>query len=126
MKIVRPQVKQPANMVKFITSVQMTDYDIKNYLEKIYKVPVANVRSEIVEGELKRSKLGYIIKDDDYRAAYITLKKGETFKFPDICEEKQKKDESDFKKAQEQAKVSYEAFTSRNKKRPGVPGWFSF
>lgn len=28
----------------------MTDHDIKNYLEKIYKIPVAHVRSEIVEG----------------------------------------------------------------------------
>lgn len=50
MKLVRPLYKQPTNIVQFITPTEMTDYDIKNYLEKIYKVPVAEIRSEIVEG----------------------------------------------------------------------------
>lgn len=50
MKLVHPDYKQPENIVKFIVSVEMTDHDIKNYLEKIYKVPVAKVQSSIETG----------------------------------------------------------------------------
>jgi len=28
----------------------MTEYDVKNYLEKIYKVPVLSVRCELIRG----------------------------------------------------------------------------
>jgi len=50
LKLVRPQQKQPPNIVKFIVSVQMTKYDIRNYLEKIYKIPVVDVRTVIAMG----------------------------------------------------------------------------
>jgi large subunit ribosomal protein L23 len=50
LKLVRPQQKQPPNIVKFIVSIQMTKYDIRNYLEKIYKIPVVDVRTVIAMG----------------------------------------------------------------------------
>ena len=50
MKLIHPDQNQPQNMVKFIVSIQMTDHDIKNYLEKIYKVPVVKVTSSIETG----------------------------------------------------------------------------
>lgn len=50
MKLVRPDYKQPPNIVKFIVSNEMTNHDIRNYLEKIYKVKVADVRSNIATG----------------------------------------------------------------------------
>lgn len=48
--MVKPDHKQPTNIVKFIVSTEMTDHDIKNYLEKIYNVPVVHVNSSIVTG----------------------------------------------------------------------------
>uniref|UniRef100_A0A0V0G899 Large ribosomal subunit protein uL23m n=1 Tax=Triatoma dimidiata TaxID=72491 RepID=A0A0V0G899_TRIDM len=125
MKLVRPAYKQPSNIVQFMTPTEMSDYDIKNYLEKIYKVSVAEIRSEIVEGEFKRQRIkGYIIKDDDYRRAFVTLKEGEIFEFPDICEQKKIKDDEEVKKLKEEARASFKEFNKRNENRPGVPGWF--
>ncbi|KAK9509614.1 hypothetical protein O3M35_006884 [Rhynocoris fuscipes] len=125
MKLVRPLYKQPSNIVQFITPTQMTDYDIKNYLEKIYKVEVAEIRSQIEEGTLKRQRIrGYVIKDNDFRRAFVKLKDGETFEFPDICKEKADKEDEEFKKISEQAQHSYQQFDKRNQVRPGIPGWF--
>lgn len=50
MKLVRPDYKQPPNIVKFVVSNEMTNHDIKNYLEKIYNVSMADIRSSIVTG----------------------------------------------------------------------------
>jgi large subunit ribosomal protein L23 len=50
LKLVRPENKQPSNIVKFIVSLQMTKHDIKNYLEKIYKIPVVDVRTVVTMG----------------------------------------------------------------------------
>ena len=43
MKLVKSENPQPKNVVTFIVSTSMTKYDVRNYLEKIYKVPVVNV-----------------------------------------------------------------------------------
>lgn len=52
----------------------MTKYDVKNYLEKIYKIPVMNVQTRVVCGEIKRAKsLPYLVKDDDYRESIVDL-----------------------------------------------------
>ena len=53
MRMVEPEhseVKVPTNQVHFHCSPQMTDIDIKNYLQKIYKVQVADVNSYIKSG----------------------------------------------------------------------------
>ena len=34
----------------FLFGCRMTEYDVKNYLEKIYKVPVLSVRCELIRG----------------------------------------------------------------------------
>lgn len=39
---------------------RMTDYDIKNYLEKIYNVPVLTVRTHLEKGKIKQSLLSLI------------------------------------------------------------------
>ena len=63
--------------VHFIVSSGMTKYDIKNYLEKIYKVPVADVRTLNKMGKTRQNAFGsYIVKDDDYKMAYVTLPPG--------------------------------------------------
>lgn len=51
MKLVKPAEQQPANVVQFIVSMQMTKFDIKNYLEKIYNVSAENVVMHVRMGE---------------------------------------------------------------------------
>jgi len=52
MKLVRSEEKQPKNVVQFKVPTGMTNYDIKNYLEKIYKINVIKVESDIENGKL--------------------------------------------------------------------------
>lgn len=74
MKIVRPEQRQLPNIVQFHCSMEMTKYDIKNYLEKIYNIPVVDVRTRIALGKFRRDVgKGYIIKDDDIKTAYVVL-----------------------------------------------------
>ncbi|CAG2065167.1 unnamed protein product, partial [Timema podura] len=54
MKLIEPVHKQPNNVVQFIVSTEMTRFDIKNYLEKIYNVSVVEVKTRIVSGENNR------------------------------------------------------------------------
>ena len=51
----------------------MSHYDVTNYLEKIYKVPVTQVVTKIITGDIKKSTRGYLIKDPDYKMAYVSL-----------------------------------------------------
>lgn len=77
MKLVRPTEEQPANVVTFAVSTEMTKHDVKNYLEKIYKIPVVDVRTRIAMGETKRDlAYGYVTKKDDVKLAYVTMVSG--------------------------------------------------
>lgn len=77
MKLLRPDErahKQLPNVVKFHCSLEMTKFDVKNYLEKIYNVKVIDVRTDIVLGKFKKERLqGSIIKEDDMKIAYVIL-----------------------------------------------------
>ena len=74
MKLVRPEHEShPANKVQFVVSSQMTRLDVKNYLEKIYGVPVMDVRTLNHMGKTHAMFNGEIEKDDDYKIAYVTL-----------------------------------------------------
>lgn len=74
MKLIRSRDEQPKNIVTFSVSMQMTKYDVKNYLEKIYKLPVVNVRTRIEMGSTKRDQVyGYVTKNDDVKIAYVTM-----------------------------------------------------
>ena len=67
----------PTNKVHFIVSQAMTKHDIKNYLEKIYKVPVANVKTINKMGATRRNIYSSaIVQDDDYKVAFVTLPPG--------------------------------------------------
>ncbi|XP_003747897.1 39S ribosomal protein L23, mitochondrial [Galendromus occidentalis] len=88
MKIVKSKVDIPKNMVKFEVPLQMTQFDVKNYLEKIYKIPVAHVKTEVILGEIKPQRWkGYLVKNDDYRIATVTLHEGSFFEFPKMFKE---------------------------------------
>lgn len=74
MKLVRPTRSQLPNTVNFQCSMEMTKHDIRNYLEKIYNVPVVDVRTRIGLGKFKKDiGKGYITKEDDIKFAFVTL-----------------------------------------------------
>lgn len=74
LKLIRPTHEQPENIVQFACSMEMTKIDIKNYLEKIYKIPVMDVRTRIDPGKTKRDQvIGYVTKEEDTKLAYVTL-----------------------------------------------------
>lgn len=74
LKLIKSTHEQPANVVQFACSMQMTKYDVKNYLEKIYNIPVVEVRMFISIGPTRRDKVkGYVTKDEDTKMAFITL-----------------------------------------------------
>ena len=87
MKLVKlDKISTPSNKVNFIVSPQMNREDIKNYLEKIYKVPVDNVKTRNMMGEVYRNRFiqGELVKKDDYKIAFVTLPPGTQFQFPDL------------------------------------------
>ncbi|XP_013100469.1 large ribosomal subunit protein uL23m [Stomoxys calcitrans] len=125
MKLIRPTEPQPNNVATFSVSMEMTKYDVKNYLEKIYKIPVMDVRTRIAMGSTKRdSTYGYVTKNDDMKIAYVTMPKDMEFKFPDIFAKKEETKKAE-DKAMDDSKEGFKKFLDRNKKRPGTPGWFS-
>ncbi|KFQ30439.1 PREDICTED: 39S ribosomal protein L23, mitochondrial-like, partial [Merops nubicus] len=74
MLAVRPGVPQPEDTVQFRVSMEMTRVDVKNYLEKIYNVPVAAVRTRIQYGaNNKRNHKNHRVKKPDYKVAYVQL-----------------------------------------------------
>merc|ERR1712179_193262 len=78
---------------------QMSKLDVKNYLEKIYKVNTVDVTTHIQMGKMKRAKVGsYIVKEDDEKVAFVTLPKTEKFTFPVLFpEDKEEKEEQEIK-----------------------------
>uniref|UniRef100_A0A8C3P5P2 Large ribosomal subunit protein uL23m n=1 Tax=Cyanoderma ruficeps TaxID=181631 RepID=A0A8C3P5P2_9PASS len=74
MLAVRPGVPQPEDTVQFRVSMEMTKVDIRNYLERIYNVPVAAVRTRIQYGaNNKRNHRNQRVKKPDYKVAYVQL-----------------------------------------------------
>ncbi|CAG9790972.1 unnamed protein product [Diatraea saccharalis] len=125
MKLVRPTPKQLPNIVNFECSMEMTKYDIKNYLEKIYNVPVVDVRTKIAMGKFRKDiGKGYVVKEDDKKIAFVTLPKNMSFEFPNIFEKVEDQDDENMKSLDD-AKKSFKSYIDRNKNRSDVPSWFS-
>ncbi|XP_055387908.1 39S ribosomal protein L23, mitochondrial-like [Condylostylus longicornis] len=126
LKLVRTPEPQPKNVITFICSMEMTKYDIKNYLAKIYSLSVVDVRTRVALGEIKRDRIkNYITKDDDTKYAYVTLPKDQKFGFPNLFPEKNKEKKESEDRAIEDSKKGFKNFLDRNKSRPGTPSWFS-
>lgn len=127
MKIIQPIHDQPPNVVQFSCSMEMTRHDIKNYLEKIYKVPVMHVRTRIAIGEVVREPIkGYLIKKDDVKLAYVVLPKEMEFKFPEIFDQEAKeKEKREDEKALEISEDNFKKYLNKNKNRQGVPSWYT-
>uniref|UniRef100_A0A673VX42 Large ribosomal subunit protein uL23m n=1 Tax=Salmo trutta TaxID=8032 RepID=A0A673VX42_SALTR len=52
--LVRPGKEQPQDTVQFRIPMEMTKCDVRNYLEKLYNVPVGAVRTRIQYCEAHR------------------------------------------------------------------------
>uniref|UniRef100_A0A2K5IM26 Large ribosomal subunit protein uL23m n=1 Tax=Colobus angolensis palliatus TaxID=336983 RepID=A0A2K5IM26_COLAP len=73
-QLVRPGVAQPEDTVQFRIPMEMTRVDLRNYLESIYNVPVAAVRTRVQYGSNKRRDHRNVrIKKPDYKVAYVQL-----------------------------------------------------
>ncbi|KAF6040966.1 hypothetical protein EB796_000683 [Bugula neritina] len=132
----------------------MTKMDIKNYLEKIYKVPVHNVRTQIkltnneqpgktfIEEMTQknflpidpvRDKMKMSVKwSEEYKEAVVVLGEGQTFKFPDIessiAENERDKQLDNIQKTMEgsgRSQKEVEEKRAKDMRRQGIPGWFS-
>lgn len=118
--MIKPDERLPENVVTFKTDPRMTDWDIKNYLEKIYKVQVASVSSRISAGDLKRVKDG-LAKCEDYRIAHVSLPLGQKFKWPDLfAEEKNEEKLSDYQRTLKEVNKG----RTLDPNVQDVPSWF--
>ncbi|XP_054380083.1 large ribosomal subunit protein uL23m isoform X2 [Pongo abelii] len=73
-QLVRPGVAQPEDTVQFRIPMEMTRVDLRNYLESIYNVPVAAVRTRVQHGSNRRRDHRNVrIKKPDYKVAYVQL-----------------------------------------------------
>ncbi|KAK2713410.1 large ribosomal subunit protein uL23m-like isoform X2 [Artemia franciscana] len=123
MKVVKPAKAIPPNKVHLMVSNEMTEYDVRNYLEKIYNIKPITVKVNMMQGRFRKNEKNYIVKDDDYKMAYITLAKDETFEFPELFP----KGEDEYEKQKDQVEEAKKVFRERqkvNQNRPGIPSWF--
>lgn len=65
----------------------MTEWDVREYLTKIYDLPVRDVKMKAEQGKIYFTLPDYRVgiareKEHDQMYAYVTLKRGVEFKFP--------------------------------------------
>jgi large subunit ribosomal protein L23 len=125
LKMVEHESRLPKDTVKFECHWQMTIPDIKSYLEKLYQVPVLDVRIEIKQGGYMPhpKRPGSLSPpQEDRKYAYVQLREGE-FKFPNIFEEKNPLEED-----KKEAKAVINMKKQENNKNLGrfnMSRWFS-
>ncbi|KFM64481.1 putative 39S ribosomal protein L23, mitochondrial, partial [Stegodyphus mimosarum] len=124
MKLVKPKINEPSNRVQFIVPLEMTSDDVKNYLEKIYNVPVAEVKTIMYTGDIKKNHRNYLVKEPDYKKAYVTLPEDKKFHFPEIYPQEKKAELS--KQEQRLADQAKDLMKQRRRNwdRADVPSWF--
>ncbi|XP_051549026.1 39S ribosomal protein L23, mitochondrial-like [Myxocyprinus asiaticus] len=125
--LVRPGKEQPPDTVQFRIPLEMTKCDVRNYLEKIYSVPVAAVCTRIQYcTNKKRNHLNQWVRRPDYKVAYVSCAHcGQTFQFPDIFPEKDKKhEEGSIEEMQEKFMEDERQRQKPDPRRGGVTEWF--
>ncbi|XP_076769911.1 large ribosomal subunit protein uL23m isoform X2 [Arvicanthis niloticus] len=99
--------------------MEMTRVDLRNYLEQIYNVPVAAVRTRVQHGSNRRRDHKNVrIKKPDYKVAYVQLAHGQTFTFPDLFPEKEPSSPDPLEEELPQQRQSSDP------RCPGIPSWF--
>ncbi|KAK6170175.1 hypothetical protein SNE40_018635 [Patella caerulea] len=124
MKLLKPKNKIPSDRVQFEVHPQMSTMDVKNYLEKIYKVPVTDVKFATHQGEpIEHPLRGSVVtREDDKKIAFVVLGEGQTFEFPGIFDKP-----SDTGKQMEDYKVENRKMERANQKlwdKLSLPPWF--
>jgi len=100
MKLVKPKKEErlPPNFVKFEIPMEMSSHEVNEYLTKIYKLPVCEVKTEIETGKLHRNFVVETMtqikmagnygkvndKEPDKKYAYAIMKKDFQFEFPEL------------------------------------------
>ncbi|PIK44509.1 putative 39S ribosomal protein L23, mitochondrial-like [Apostichopus japonicus] len=122
LKMVKPQREHPPNVVVFHCPVQMTKFDVKNYLEKIYNVPVERVNTSIPFNPIVRDHQNRRwMPRDEFKVAFVTLADGQTFKFPELFAPPASEDDDEvIDSLKEKEKKETQALASRG----GLPSWF--
>ncbi|KAK1335324.1 hypothetical protein QTO34_003110 [Cnephaeus nilssonii] len=125
-RLVRPGRAQPEDTVQFRIPMEMTRVDLRNYLERIYSVPVAAVRTRVQHGSnRKRDHRNVRVKKPDYKVAYVQLAHGQTFTFPDLFPEKKPSPEDGSTEDGLEALLEEQRQRQRqDPRRGGVPQWF--
>ncbi|XP_034243190.1 probable 39S ribosomal protein L23, mitochondrial [Thrips palmi] len=121
MKVVKPKEEVPPNVVHFHVSNEMTEYDVRNYLKKIYNLPVVAAKVEMKNGNIVKNIKGFVTKENDYKVAYVTMEKNFKFTFPDVP---LKPGMELLKQSQKDNEKTKKALTEKYQYRPGLPGWF--
>lgn len=124
LKMVEPRKELPQDFVKFECHWQMTAQDIRQYLEKLYKVSVLDIRIEIEKGKYMKhpNKPGLLSPPmQEQKYVYVQLKE-EKFQFPKLFESNRiNKYESDLKTMENiQNKVKNKSLS-----RLDIGSWFS-
>jgi len=117
-----------SNRAQFIVSMEMTKHDVKNYLNKIYNVDTIAVNTQVRSGETREvptTSGKMVVKDDDYKVAFVTLAEGATFEFPDIYpKDKIEGTQAEEQKQLEQSRLHQKKNKGSEKTKPDLPGWF--
>ncbi|KAL4233833.1 54S ribosomal protein L23 [Mactra antiquata] len=134
MKLIPPERKIPPHYVHFQVHPQMSKLDIKQYLEKIYDVPVLNVRTELrkrdvmafsskvsTQGILGENREKRHTEEDKY--AYVQLR-GTTFKYPGYFEEGGQTATQYEQEMAAEEKKRWRAENSKQQVNQGLPPWF--
>uniref|UniRef100_A0A8D2DCM1 Large ribosomal subunit protein uL23m n=1 Tax=Sciurus vulgaris TaxID=55149 RepID=A0A8D2DCM1_SCIVU len=125
-QLVRPGTAQPEDTVQFRIPMEMTRVDLRNYLERIYNVPVAAVRTRVQHGSnRKRDHRNVRIKKPDYKVAYVQLAHGQTFTFPDLFPEREQSPAGGPMEEGPSGIPEEPQRQSSSPRRGGVPDWFS-
>ncbi|XP_077316849.1 large ribosomal subunit protein uL23m [Lithobates pipiens] len=126
MTLVRPGTEMPSDTVQFRIPLEMTKFDVQNYLQSIYNVSVAGVRTRIQFGSnRKRNHLNQRVKRPDYKVAYVQLGQGQTFQFPDLFPEKKDITEpGSFDEIQSEFLENEKQRQQKDPRRGGLNDWF--
>merc|ERR1719354_645312 len=114
--MVKPDEKNlPKNYVKFHIPADMTKYDLKEYLDKVYGVKVMNIKLTIVGYQKYKFPTPWIKGGykwefmDPYHEAHVYLPRGETFEYPDFLKSVKGENKSSILEQYEEMRAQREA-----------------
>ncbi|KAK5981191.1 putative 39S ribosomal protein L23 mitochondrial [Trichostrongylus colubriformis] len=117
--------KLPRNCVKFEVDPRMTKHDVKEYLTKIYDLPVREVRTEVQMGDITWSTpkdFQYrkaMWKENDKKFAYVFMSKDFEFVAPNVLPTDDEEIELQKVKEQQEKISVNDKFVNRDRKKIG-------